>query len=319
MRVVPVAEIAQRRAAILAAVERAASAARRDPADVALMAVTKGQSVETVDNGAKAGLTLFGENRVQEATAKIGALRAAWPNAEWRLIGPLQTNKAKTAIQYFQVLESLDRERLAARLESLLAAEGRILPVLVEVNLGREPSKSGVLPEEADRLSKPRGPAPARGERADGGAPTTRTRKSRAPSAPRGCGRAVRPLRAPAPESMGMSHDYAVAAGEHEICVELRFGARRRSRERRRIRAGPSSTCCSQLQALQWTRSSRRWPRVNPTRATRSRFLRTVEPIFRPIASSFPDRTGNIDLSPLFVILIIFLLSRFLIRLASGI
>src|SRR4029450_314353 len=152
MRVASVGEIAERRATILGAVARAAAGARRDPAEIALMAVSKGQSAETVGNGAKAGLTLFGENRVQEASAKIEALRGAWPGLQWGLIGPLPTDQAKTALQYFQVLESLDRERLAARLEALLAAEGRILPVLLEVNVGREPSKSGVLPEEAHRL-----------------------------------------------------------------------------------------------------------------------------------------------------------------------
>lgn len=227
MRAVPVAEIAQRRAAILAAVERAASAARRDPADVALMAVTKGQTVETVDNGAKAGLTLFGENRVQEGAAKIQALRAAWPDAQWRLIGPLQTNKAKTALQYFQVLESLDRERLAARLESLLAAEGRILPVLVEVNLGREPSKSGVLPEEADRLIEAARACPHLAVKGLMAVPPYDADPERS----RPHFRALARLRGelsdrfalPLPElSMGMSHDYAVAV--EEGATEIRVG-----------------------------------------------------------------------------------------------
>lgn len=152
MSVVSVREIAARKAEILENVARAARASGRAPSSVALMAVTKGQSHETVANAAGAGLTLFGENRVQEGAGKIEALRTAWPHLEWRLIGPLQSNKAKTALQYFQVLESLDRERLATRLEALLASEERVWPVLIEVNIGREASKSGVLPEEAARL-----------------------------------------------------------------------------------------------------------------------------------------------------------------------
>ena len=152
MSAVSVAEIARRRAEILDAISRAARARGRDPAEVALMAVTKGHSEETVVNAAHAGLTLFGENRVQEGAAKIQSIRADFPRLSWRLIGPLQTNKAKSALQYFHVLEILDRERLAVRLETLLAAEGRVVPVLIEVNLAAEPSKSGVFPEEAARL-----------------------------------------------------------------------------------------------------------------------------------------------------------------------
>jgi PLP dependent protein len=117
-----------------------------------LMAVTKGHSAETVSNAVLAGLRLLGENRVQEGVAKVTALRGRFPGLAWRLIGPLQTNKAKTALQYFEVLESLDRERLAARLETLLAEEGRTWPVLLEINLANEPSKSGALPEAATRL-----------------------------------------------------------------------------------------------------------------------------------------------------------------------
>lgn len=117
------------------------------------MAATKAQSAETVAGAARAGVRLFGENRVQEGAGKIEALREEFPDLEWRLIGPLQSNKAKTALQYFRVVESLDRERLAARLEGLLAeADGRTLPVLLEINVGREESKSGALPEEIERL-----------------------------------------------------------------------------------------------------------------------------------------------------------------------
>lgn len=154
MTPVPVEDIARRRAEILAAVERAARKAGRRPEEVAVMAVTKGHGPETAANAARAGFTLFGENRVQEGSAKIAALRAEFPGLTWHLIGPLQSNKAKSALQWFAAVESLDRERLAVRLDSLLAedGEGRSLPVLLEINVGSEESKSGVPADEAPRL-----------------------------------------------------------------------------------------------------------------------------------------------------------------------
>ena len=103
------------------------------------MAVTKGQGAETVANAARAGFTLFGENRVQEGLRQNRGASRRFPGPDWRLIGPLQSNKAKSALQWFAAVESLDRERLAARLEALLAesATGRALPVLLEINVGR--------------------------------------------------------------------------------------------------------------------------------------------------------------------------------------
>jgi pyridoxal phosphate enzyme (YggS family) len=145
-------EIARRGEAIRERIARAARRRGRDPEAIALMAVTKGHGADTVARAARAGLTLFGENRVQEGAAKITAVRSEFPGLEWRLIGPLQTNKARTALQWFAAVESLDRERLVARLESLLAEEGRKLPVLLEVNVASEDSKHGVAPGEAARL-----------------------------------------------------------------------------------------------------------------------------------------------------------------------
>jgi PLP dependent protein len=147
-------EIGQRRQEILGRIARAAERARRDPASVALLAVTKTHPVELVTNAAKAGLTLFGENRVAEGAEKIKVLREAFPGLTWRLIGPLQTNKAKAALQYFSAVESVDRERLAVHLETLLAAEERTLPVLLEVNLAGEATKSGALPENVEKLAE---------------------------------------------------------------------------------------------------------------------------------------------------------------------
>ena len=224
---VPVAEIARRRAEILDSISRAARARGRDPAGVELMAVTKGHSGQTVANAARAGLTLFGENRVQEAASKIPAVQAEFPGLSWRLIGPLQTNKAKTALQYFHVVESLDRERLAVRLEGLLAAEDRVVPVLIEVNVAREPSKSGVFPEDAARLYEAARACPhldVRGlmavppydEDPEKSRPYFRELSRLRDSLTERFARALPEL------SMGMSHDYAVAV--EEGATEVRVG-----------------------------------------------------------------------------------------------
>ena len=226
MSPVSVEEIGRRRKHILETIAKAAAAKGRDPASIALMAVTKGHSAETVANAARAGLTLFGENRVQEGAAKVAALRGQFPDLAWRLIGPLQTNKAKTALQYFQVLESLDRERLAARLETLLAEEGRTWPVLLEINLGHEPSKSGALPDEAPRLYEAALSCPhldVRGLMAvppyDEVAEQSRAYfRQLAQLRDRLADRFARPL----PElSMGMSHDFAIAVEEGATQVRV--------------------------------------------------------------------------------------------------
>src|SRR5262245_52856298 len=146
-------EIAARRAEIQERIGRACARRGRDPSVVTLLAVTKTHPPETVRLAASAGLTHFGENRVAEGASKIEALRNDLPDLVWKLIGPLQTNKARPALQYFSAVESLDRERLAVRLEGLLALEGRTLPVLLEVNLGGEATKSGVAPEDAVALA----------------------------------------------------------------------------------------------------------------------------------------------------------------------
>ena len=146
-------EIAARRDAVLLRIARAAERARRDPNEVSLLAVTKTHSAEVVRRAALSGMTLFGENRVAEGVGKIQALSEEFPGLDWRLIGPLQTNKAKHALEYFSVIESLDRDKLATRLEGLLAASGRRFPVLLEINLGGEETKSGAPPEEAETLA----------------------------------------------------------------------------------------------------------------------------------------------------------------------
>jgi len=220
-------DIARRRADVLAAIAQAARKALRRPEDVALMAVSKTQPAEIVARAARAGITLFGENRVQEGAAKVEALSGEFPNLEWRLIGPLQTNKARTALQWFHAVESLDRERLAARLEALLSERGQPLPVLLEINVGREASKSGALPEDAERLGAAALACPHLEVRGLMAVPPFDPDPEKA----RPHFAAVRELRdrlaarlgTPLPElSLGMSHDFAVAVEEGS--TEVRIG-----------------------------------------------------------------------------------------------
>jgi pyridoxal phosphate enzyme (YggS family) len=124
--------------------ERIAAAclqAGRDPASVRVCAVSKTFPPETIRAAVEAGVDAIGENRVQEAAAKRPAFG---PRPPWHLVGPLQRNKARQALELFDLLQSLDRPELADRLEKLLAGSGRSLPVFLEVNVGGEAQKHGV-------------------------------------------------------------------------------------------------------------------------------------------------------------------------------
>ncbi|EKY30425.1 pyridoxal phosphate enzyme, YggS family [Brevundimonas diminuta 470-4] len=147
-----VSSIADRFAQVRGRIAEAAKSAGRDPASVALTAVSKTQGPEALQAALDAGQRVFGENRVQEAQAHWAARRAALPDLELRLIGPLQTNKALEAVELFDVIETLDRERLAAALAAAMTRTGRRPSVLVQVNTGAEPQKAGVLPGDADAL-----------------------------------------------------------------------------------------------------------------------------------------------------------------------
>lgn len=147
-----VSSIADRFAEVRGRIAGAARAAGRDPASVVLTAVSKTQGDAALDAALAAGQRVFGENRVQEARVHWAARRAALPDLELRLIGPLQTNKAVEAVELFDVIETLDRERLAAALAAAMTRTGRRPRVLVQVNTGAEPQKAGVLPGEADAL-----------------------------------------------------------------------------------------------------------------------------------------------------------------------
>jgi PLP dependent protein len=144
------AVVAANLAAVRTRIEAATSAAGREARSVALVAVSKTQPAAAVREALVGGHRLFGENRVQEAQAKYPALRQAFPDLELHLIGPLQTNKVRDAVALFDVIETVDRPRLAAALAREMERTGRRLPCLIEVNTGEEPQKSGVLPEAAD-------------------------------------------------------------------------------------------------------------------------------------------------------------------------
>jgi PLP dependent protein len=143
-------------AARLAGVRRRIAAAcrtsGRDPASVTLTAVSKTRSPEAIDAILAAGQRVFGENRVQEARGRWADRRAGLPDLELRLIGPLQTNKAAEALDLFDVIETLDREKLARALATAALASGKTPRVLVQVNTGAEPQKAGVPADGVEAL-----------------------------------------------------------------------------------------------------------------------------------------------------------------------
>ena len=128
----------------------AARAAGRAPGDTTLVAVSKTHGAERVRELLDAGQRVFGENRVQEAEEKFPALKAEYPDLELHLIGPLQTNKARDAVALFDVIQSVDRDRLAAALAREMERAGRRPACFIQVNTGEEPQKAGVLPADVD-------------------------------------------------------------------------------------------------------------------------------------------------------------------------
>jgi len=128
--------------------------AKRDPASVTLIAVSKTFGAEAIEPVIAAGQRVFGENRVQEAKAKWPPLRAAHPGIALHLIGPLQSNKAKEAVALFDAIHSVDRPSIAEALAKEIAKQNRHPTLFVEVNTGEEPQKAGVLPHEADAFIK---------------------------------------------------------------------------------------------------------------------------------------------------------------------
>ena len=136
-------------ASVLARIAAAAREARRDPASVHLIAVTKTFGADDILPVLDAGHRLFGENRVQEAKAKWPALRERHPGIELHLIGPLQFNKTKEAVQLFDAIHTVDRPKIAEAIAGEMARQGKRLKLFVQVNTGEEPQKAGVPPREA--------------------------------------------------------------------------------------------------------------------------------------------------------------------------
>jgi len=137
--------IAENVTRVRAQVDAAARRAGRRPDEIALMAVSKTHPVERVREAYAAGLRLFGENRVQEFAGKADALRDL-AEAEWHLIGHLQSNKAVKAVELFSAIDSVDSWKLAQKLNSAAAQAKKKLAVLIEINIGGEEAKSGALP-----------------------------------------------------------------------------------------------------------------------------------------------------------------------------
>ncbi len=138
-----------RLAEVRANIARAEKEAGRPAGAVALVAVSKTFDADAIRPVIAAGQRVFGENRVQEAMAKWPALKEETPGIELRLIGPLQSNKAKEAVALFDVVETVDREKIAAELAKESARQGKAPRLYVQVNTGLEPQKAGIDPREA--------------------------------------------------------------------------------------------------------------------------------------------------------------------------
>jgi len=217
-------------------VRRAAERAGRDPAEITIVAVTKGVDAATVQAALELGITDIGENRVQEARDKFARLQME-PGVRRHMIGHLQTNKVRQALALFDVIHSLDRPELAAELSRRATALGRVVPVLVQVNVAREPTKHGLEPEKV--LDFIREAAKLPGLRIEGLmtiAPLTND-----PETVRPVFRRLRELSRQVEEagiegvrmqclSMGMTNDFEVAVEEGSTCIRVGtalFGVRK--------------------------------------------------------------------------------------------
>ena len=212
--------------------ERIAAAARRagrNPEEITLMAVSKTFAVESVREAYRAGLRVFGENRVQEFAVKAGALTDL-EDAEWHMIGHLQTNKASRAVELFTAIDSVDSLRLAEKLDSSAGQLGKKLPVLIEINVGGETAKSGT-PSDSPELEKLLLATPQL-EHLEFRGLMTVPPFSDDPQQARPYFRKLRELRDQIAArrlasvsmnvlSMGMSHDFEIAIEEGSTCVRV--------------------------------------------------------------------------------------------------
>jgi pyridoxal phosphate enzyme (YggS family) len=212
--------------------ERIGAAARRagrNSDEIMLMGVSKTFPVECIREAYAAGLRVFGENRVQEFAGKAVVLRDL-PDAEWHLIGHLQTNKAAKAAELFDTVDSVDSARMAEKLNGFAKSEGKTLSVLIEINVGGEKEKSGVAPD-SDELEQILRGAP-RWENLKIHGLMTVPPYTEYPEGSRPYFRQLRQIRdsvaarelpkiGTAVLSMGMSHDFEVAIEEGATCVRV--------------------------------------------------------------------------------------------------
>ena len=148
------AEVAANLDEVRTAIAQAEADGGRSKGAVTLIGVSKQQPDERVDAALNAGLRIFGENRVQEADGRWTPRRPSYPDMELHLIGPLQTNKAKDAVRIFDVIQTVDRPRIASALARAMADADRALPCFVQVNTGEEPQKAGVAPADTAAFVK---------------------------------------------------------------------------------------------------------------------------------------------------------------------
>ena len=212
--------------------ERIAAAARRagrNADEITLMGVSKTFPVESIREAYAAGLRVFGENRVQEFAGKADALRDL-PDAEWHLIGHLQTNKAAKATELFDAVDSVDSMRMAEKLNAFAESAGKTLSVLIEIKVGGEQAKSGIAPG-SDELEEILRGAPRWGNLEIRGLMTVPPYTEN-PEGSRAYFRQLRQIRdsitaralpkiGAAVLSMGMSHDFEVAIEEKSTCVRV--------------------------------------------------------------------------------------------------
>jgi len=150
-------DVAANLGAVEAGIARAAGKAGRNPAEVLLVAVSKSVEPERIGQAIAAGVKALGENRVQEAKAKVARLGRPVP---WHLVGTLQTNKAKDAMQLFDLIHSLDRVELGRELDRRARAAGKVMDVLVQVNVAGEATKAGFLPDRLKDAMEALAPLP---------------------------------------------------------------------------------------------------------------------------------------------------------------
>jgi pyridoxal phosphate enzyme (YggS family) len=203
--------------------------AGRHPADITLMAVSKTFPAELIREAYAAGLRVFGENRVQEFASKADALHDL-RDAEWHLIGHLQTNKAAKSVELFDAVDSVDSVRMAEKLNGFAEGAGKVFSVLIEINVGGEQAKNGLAPGSDELENILRGASrwghlkicglmtvPPYAEDPEGSRPYFRQLREIRDS----IARHKAPHVGTAVLSMGMSHDFEVAIEEGATCVRV--------------------------------------------------------------------------------------------------